>query len=360
MDWKTPLNIDFGAFKGKRILVTGHTGFKGSWLYKILDAAGAKLDGFALPPLPNAHINSLKLNASIGPEQFGDIRDFGAIRSKVKQFDPEIIFHLAAQPLVRKSFVETRETFETNFMGGVNLLESLRDRTNLQALVFITSDKAYENVEWEWGYRENDAVGGIDPYSASKGAVEIAFSSYLRSIYHDSDIKMATTRAGNVIGGGDWSEDRIVPDAIRSIENQSPVVLRNPLSTRPWQHVLEPLSGYLRLAERMLAGHQVKSSYNFGPNLLASHTVEEVVRGIFNVVGDGEIQIERSGSSRVHEANLLQLNCDRAKNDLSWQPRWGFDRTITETANWYKAHLSQENMNDVTEGQIHEYFKELR
>jgi CDP-glucose 4,6-dehydratase len=358
MDWTTPLNIDFSAFNGKRILVTGHTGFKGAWLYKILDTAGAKLDGFSLPPLPNSHIDSLKLQAPINSDQFGDIRDYDSIRSKIVDFDPEIIFHLAAQPLVRKSFVETRQTFETNFMGGVNLLDSLRDRANLQALVFITSDKAYENVEWEWGYRENDPMGGIDPYSASKGAVEIAFSSYLRSIYHDSHVRMATTRAGNVIGGGDWSEDRIVPDSIRSIENHSPVVLRNPRSTRPWQHVLEPLSGYLRLAEVMLSGQQVKNSYNFGPNLTSPHTVEEVVRGIFSVIGNGELQIEQN-RSQVHEANLLQLNCDRAKHDLSWQPRWDFERTISETAGWYKAYLDNQDLNTYTENQISDYFREL-
>jgi CDP-glucose 4,6-dehydratase len=358
MDWIAPLKIDFAVFKGKRILVTGHTGFKGSWLYKILEIAGAELDGFSLPPEANAHINSLKFESRIGPDQFGDIRNFDEIRSKVVDFDPQVVFHLAAQPLVRKSFVETRETFETNFMGGVNLLESLRDRTKLEALIFITSDKAYENVEWEWGYRENDQVGGIDPYSASKGAVEIAFASYARSIFNGRDIKMATTRAGNVIGGGDWSEDRIVPDSIRSVQNQTPVVLRNPNSTRPWQHVLEPLSGYLRLAEVMLKGGNVKSAYNFGPNLTAAHNVEEVVRGIFGVIGEGELQVERN-SSNVHEANLLQLNCDRAKQDLSWQPRWGFERTIAETANWYKAYLENKSMNEITEHQIREYFKEL-
>lgn len=351
--------IDFSAFHEKRILVTGHTGFKGSWLWEVLSLSGAKLKGLALPPPSRSHYLSLGLTAQDSESSFIDIRDFQAVKKHIAEFDPELIFHLAAQPLVRESFSSTRETFETNFMGGVNLLEAVRSANSLQGLIFITSDKAYENVEWEWGYRESDRLGGMDPYSASKGAIEIAVASYSRSILHDQNFQVVTTRAGNVIGGGDWSQDRIVPDVVRAIEAGKPVILRNPQSTRPWQHVLEPLSGYLLIGAKMLAGERnLKESYNFGPDFKSPHSVLEVVEGLISLFGTGSVEINREVNA-VHEANLLHLNCDRAKSDLGWSSRWGFERTIEETGRWYHESLAGSSARTLTRTQIMSYFEEL-
>lgn len=349
------MSPDLSVFSGRRVLITGHTGFKGSWLYKILDIAGATLDGFSLEPASNAHILGLKLRNKISDLHFGDIRSFEQIRKKIDDFQPEVIFHLAAQPLVRVSYRQTRETYETNFMGGVNLLESVRHSASLKSLVFITSDKAYENQEWEWGYRETDALGGKDPYSASKGAIEIAFSSYSRTILSDSNFGCVTARAGNVIGGGDWSEDRIIPDLVRSHLAGEKLILRNPHSTRPWQHVLEPLSGYLLLARAMLENRKLKESYNFGPNFLSSYTVLQLVEGVAKSLGNCQVVLDDSGN-HLDEARLLQLNCDRARTDLGWSPKWNFDQTVEKTAIWYKKYLEQKDVNDTTERQITDYF----
>lgn len=351
--------IDFSAYRGKRILVTGHTGFKGSWLWEILGLSGAELRGLSLPPQDRSHYVSLGLSAEDDSHSLIDIRDFSAVKNHIVEFDPELIFHLAAQPLVRESFSSTRETFEVNFMGGVNLLEAVRSATSLQGVVFITSDKAYENVEWEWGYRETDRLGGIDPYSASKGAVELAVASYSRAILKDQQFQVVTTRAGNVIGGGDWSQDRIVPDVVRAIEQGKPVVLRNPQSTRPWQHVLEPLSGYMLIGAMMLRGVRgLKDAYNFGPDFNSPHSVLGVVEGLISLFGTGSVEINRDVNA-VHEANLLHLNCDRAKADLGWNSRWGFERTIEETGRWYRDFLAGSSARELTRGQIKSYFEEL-
>jgi CDP-glucose 4,6-dehydratase len=348
------VTLDLSIFEGRRILITGHTGFKGSWLYKVLDLSGAKLDGYSLPPLENSHISQLNLINKVNDSQFADIRNYEQLERKIQTFSPEVIFHLAAQPLVRRSYNQTRYTFETNFMGGVNLLESLRKANNLEALVFITSDKAYENKEWDWGYRESDQLGGKDPYSASKGAMEIAFSSYARTILSNA-FPLVTARAGNVIGGGDWSEDRIVPDLVRAHIHGKPIRLRNPHSTRPWQHVLEPISGYLHLASAMLGRRNLKSSYNFGPDFEKSHTVLDVANGIISTLGHVQIETAKE-SDDVPEAHLLQLNCDLAKQDLAWRPKWEFQDTVEKTGLWYKSFLSQQDMNEVTENQIASYF----
>ena len=351
--------INFDAFHGKRVLVTGHTGFKGSWLVTILERAGASVKGLALEPVKGSHFEQLRFTETHEKHKYCDIRDFSKVSSLIHAFDPEIIFHLAAQPLVRESFLTTRDTFEVNFMGGVNILESVRTSNSLRAFVFITSDKAYENAEWEWGYRENDRLGGVDPYSASKGAAEIAVSSYARSILHEKPFELATARAGNVIGGGDWAKDRIVPDIIRAIRANQPVVIRNPRSTRPWQHVLEPLSGYLLLAQRMLEGEiEIQDSYNFGPDLSETRTVSDVAEGLINLHGTGSIELA-GDTQRLHEANLLQLNCDRAKHGLGWSPRWTFEETLEKTGEWYKKQSDGVTATSLTNGQISDYFKEL-
>ncbi len=351
--------IDFSIFKGKRILVTGHTGFKGSWLVRILQLAGAEVSGFALPPVEGSHFGALGFGSNPDLNRYFDIRDFESVAATVKSINPDLIFHLAAQPLVRDSFDKTRETFEVNFMGGVNLLESVRNHKNLKGLIFITSDKAYENVEWEWGYRETDTLGGIDPYSASKGAVELAVASYRRSLIKGS-FYVGTTRAGNVIGGGDWSKDRIVPDIIRSIASGSSVVLRNPDATRPWQHVLEPLSGYLKVAEQVLLGNpNLRPAYNFGPAPSKPKTVKDVAYGLIGLIGRGEVILQPDASG-VHEAGLLQLNIDLAISNLGWEPRWDFSQTIERTADWYRAHLNNESIVEVTDSQILSYFGAVR
>lgn len=351
--------IDFAAFSGKRVLITGHTGFKGSWLQRVLELAGAEVAGLALPPEELSHFRLFR-RPETKSKDYLDIRNFEAVLSRVSEFRPEIIFHLAAQPLVRESYESPRETFEVNVMGGVNLMEAVRKIDSLIAFVFITSDKAYENVEWEWGYRENDRLGGRDPYSASKGAVEIAVSSYSRAVFHGRDWGLATARAGNVIGGGDFSKDRIVPDIVRSIQAGNAVVLRNPAATRPWQHVLEPISGYLRMAEKMVQGREgMSDSYNFGPISAAPRTVFEVAEKVVEVIGSGSV-VSAHDPQAPHEAGLLGLNCERALGELNWSPRWGFDETILKTASWYKSWLNGEDATEITDRQIFEYFWELK
>jgi CDP-glucose 4,6-dehydratase len=351
--------IDFRVFQGKRILVTGHSGFKGSWLVAILEKAGGVVRGLSLPPIDGSHFEALGYIQTHSSGEFFDIRDFSKVQEAVQEFDPEIIFHLAAQPLVRDSFSTTRETFEINLMGGVNVLEAARSAKALKVMVFITSDKAYENVEWEWGYRENDKLGGIDPYSASKGAVELVVSSYRRSILDDTRIKVVAARAGNVIGGGDWSKDRIVPDIVRSVMSSRKVEIRNPNSTRPWQHVLEPLSGYLLLAQHMLEGSYTQDAYNFGPNASEQKTVLQLADGLIQIFGQGSIDLIPD-QQNLHEAGLLQLNCERAKQDLGWAPRWDFEKTLKMTGEWYKTLIEGGNPSQVTHEQISDYFVELR
>lgn len=343
-------------FDSKRIFITGHTGFKGSWLFESLSMIGSDLLGYALEPEQLSHFNQLGLERHLGRNHFGDLRDYDDLRQTIAEFQPEVVFHLAAQPLVSRSFKDPRETFETNFMGGVNLLEACRQIKNLSCVVFITSDKAYENVEWNFGYRENDRLGGSDPYSASKGAIELAASSYLRSFYNSSGIKLVTARAGNVIGGGDWSKDRVVPDIVRALSSGEQVRLRNPHSTRPWQHVLEPISGYLTLAASCLQGHNLQASYNFGPSSSRSHTVEDLTQALLRELDYSQELISSTASKLTHEANLLQLNCDLAKSDLGWSSKWDFDRTVSETAFWYGSYLSGLSVAEVTKRQIEEYF----
>ena len=350
--------MDLSAFTGRRVLVTGHTGFKGAWLYKILDMAGADLDGVALPPNGNFLTElSISKRNRISSEQFFDIRDIKSVEGKIRHFRPDIVFHLAAQPLVRQAYRDPVETFETNVLGTLNVMEAVRRHPSTSALVVVTSDKAYENKEWLWGYRETDRLGGIDPYSASKAAAEIIFSSYKRSLLDGSEVAMVSARAGNVIGGGDWSPDRIIPDAVRSVMEGRPLLLRSPDSTRPWQHVLDPLSGYLLLAQKLIAGDRLSPSYNFGPDVSSPKTVLELVESFFSSLGEGKVEVAHSKSEH-HEAKLLQLNCDLAKQELLWQPKWSTDKTVEETSLWYRSFLDEEGVDSVTTRQIEEYLGE--
>lgn len=350
----------FKQLRGRRVFITGHTGFKGSWLAFILHEAGAKIRGFALPPATTInHFDLIGLSNKV-EHIVGDIRDAQHLSRALMEFQPEIVFHLAAQALVRPSYEDPAATFSTNVMGSVHLLDAVRQCPSVRSLVYITSDKCYENVEWVWGYRETDQVGGRDPYSASKGAAELVFSSYQRSFFeHNFQLGAASTRAGNVIGGGDWALDRIIPDCIRAIKADQPVRLRNPQATRPWQHVLEPLSGYLLLAARLLdEPKRWSSAWNFGPSTHEVRTVHAVADAIVSHIGRGSVEIEVA-SPQLHEARLLQLNCDKAHQLLQWAPRWHVEETLNQTALWYKAWLEDQDMEAVTRSQVHAFFPEL-
>jgi CDP-glucose 4,6-dehydratase len=348
------------SFSGKRVLVTGHTGFKGSWLTFLLHELGADVMGFALPPeSASCHFELLGLAKKI-KHVIGDVRDANALDHALQAFQPEYVFHLAAQALVKQSYDDPVMTFGANVMGTVHLLDSVRRCESVQSLVCITSDKCYENVEWVWGYREMDRLGGHDPYSASKAAAEIVFSAYARSFYSTrSGLGAGTTRAGNVIGGGDWALDRIVPDCIRAIQAGEPIRLRNPGATRPWQHVLEPLSGYLLLAG-LLRREPAKygGAWNFGPSTQKVRTVHDVASAIVGHLGQGRIEITEKATHH-HEAGLLQLNCDKAHQIMGWYPRWDVDKTLAATAEWYSAVLGGVEAERMTRKQIREYFVEL-
>jgi len=354
------MDNDFlSAYRGKRVFITGHTGFKGSWLSYILAKAGAEVMGYALPP-PNdhSHFDQLGLQ-NLVHNVSADVRDAERLIQELNSFRPEFVFHLAAQALVRPSYVDPKTTFDINVGGGVNLLEAVRACDSVRSLVFITSDKCYENLEWIWGYRESDLMGGRDPYSASKGAIELVFSSYLRSYFVNMpNLGAATARAGNVIGGGDWAVDRLIPDCVRALMASQPIVIRNSKSTRPWQHVLEPLTGYLQLGIALKREPiSYSGSWNFGPRVGQLHTVEDVARGMANLFGRGEVMVDVSLGS-PHEAGLLQLNSDKAGQLLGWNTRWGFAKTLEATAHWYRdVMLNRVSAAEVTRLQINEYFE---
>ena len=346
------------TFSGKRVIITGDTGFKGSWLAMMLLELGAEVHGYALPPEhKDGHYNLLGLKDRIN-HQDGDIRDLDGMLSFIDSVQPEFLFHLAAQPRVGRSYDEPKLTFDTNVGGSVNILECVKSVASLKAVVYITSDKCYRNNEWVWGYRESDELGGHDPYSASKAAAELVLSAYVDSFFSDRDgFGIASARAGNVIGGGDWSDSRIVPDCVRSIRDGEPIILRSPDSTRPWQHVLEPLAGYLQLAMSLYKSpKEFGGSWNFGPRGDAIRTVEDLASGIVGYWGQGSVEVNRDTAS-FHEARLLHLNCDRATFELRWAPKWDFDRTVLETASWYKEVSNGEPAHDVTCRQIHAYLE---
>lgn len=348
------------SFSGKRVFVTGHTGFKGTWLTFLLKELGADVMGFALPPEPGpSHFELLGMQAKI-KHVVGDIRDASALNAALQSFQPEYVFHLAAQALVKRSYNDPVATFGSNVMGSVHLLDAVRQCDSVCSLVYITSDKCYENVEWVWGYRENDQLGGHDPYSASKAAAEIVFSAYARSYFASRpELGAATARAGNVIGGGDWAADRIIPDCIRAIESGQPIQLRNPQATRPWQHVLEPLAGYLLLAAQLRnQPEKYAGSWNFGPSTSEVRTVLEVANAITQHLGRGRIEIVGS-QQHHHEARLLQLNCDKAHQLLGWRPRWHVEKTLAATALWYKTIMEGSNAEAITRAQLQDYFPEL-
>ena len=322
---------------GVRVLVTGHTGFKGSWLSYWLHLLGAEVFGYALDP---KHENDLFLSLNlenIMNHVVGDIRDSQALEKRFETVRPDLVFHLAAQPLVRQSYKDPKETFDTNIGGSVNVLEAVRNTASVKALVYVTSDKCYKNLEQDQSYVEGDQLGGMDPYSASKAAAEIVFSAYRNSFFLETNRSgIVSVRAGNVIGGGDWSDDRIVPDCIRSLIAKKTITIRNPDATRPWQHVLDPLNGYLTVASRLMTKvDRVSSSYNFGPSADEVYSVKHLVNEVISCWGSGEVRVN-SSTDNPHEAGLLQLDSSLAKRELGWASGWDFKTTLKETVRWYR------------------------
>lgn len=332
----------------RRVLVTGHTGFKGSWLAFWLLEMGAEVTGLALPPETGINLfDSLKLGDKI-KHRIGDIRDQNVLRDIISECEPEVVLHLAAQPLVRRSYQEPLSTWQTNVLGTLNVLEELRLLQTPCTAILVTTDKVYRNNEWLYGYRENDPLGGHDPYSSSKAAAELGISSWRSSFCGDQPhqtphLRIASARAGNVIGGGDWAVDRIVPDAIRALSEERPIGLRNPGATRPWQHVLEPLSGYLILAERLASAKDpahLASAFNFGPHLESNRSVRELVEeALHHWPGSW---VDQGEPNNPHEASLLNLVIDKSHHLLGWAPRWSFADTIERTVSWYRRVVEGE------------------
>ena len=348
--------VDPQFWNGKKVFLTGHTGFKGGWLSLWLASMGAKVKGYALTPntTPN-FFEVAKIESDLEKSHIADIRDLEKLQKVMADAKPEIIIHMAAQPLVRYSYTNPVETYATNVMGTVHVLESARTLESVRATVVVTTDKCYENREQEAGYREDGAMGGFDPYSSSKGCAELVTSAYRRSYFSKSVNHVASARAGNVIGGGDWSQDRLIPDAIKAFEATQPLMIRNPMAIRPWQHVLEPLSGYLILAQALYEpGTAYASSWNFGPRDEDNRAVQDVVNLMISGWGNSA-RWEKEGSEQPHEAHLLKLDCSKAHTQLGWTPKWNLEMAMQKIIQWQKAYQTKENMQAVSLAQINQY-----
>lgn len=347
------------SWAGRSVFITGHTGFKGGWLSLWLNGLGAKLHGYALhPPTTPNFFEVAALEKTFEHDTRADLADLTRLRAAMSDANPEIIFHLAAQPLVREGYFDPIGTLKTNVIGTANVLESARDVESVRAIVVITTDKVYENLERDHGYHETEALGGHDPYSASKAAAEIVTSSYRRSFFGKSgSARVATARAGNVIGGGDWASDRLVPDCIRAFAAGDVVRLRYPDAIRPWQHVLEPISGYVLLGEHLIenAGEKFAKAWNFGPDQSGDATVSKVANETARLWGQSASVISESSSGNPHEAGLLRLNSDLARTELGWAPRWSLEKSLQCTVDWYRSWLAKSDMSAVTASQLHAY-----
>lgn len=349
-------------WQGKKVFVTGHTGFKGSWMSLWLQEMGALVKGYSLAP-PTEPSLFVEADITTGMEsQIADIRDYQILFDSIDEFKPDIVFHMAAQPLVRLSYEIPVDTYSTNVMGTVHLLEACRKIKGIKAIVNITSDKCYENKEWVWGYRENEPMGGYDPYSNSKGCAELVASSFRQSFfnpakYSEHGIGLASVRAGNVIGGGDWALDRLIPDMLNSFEEGRPVEIRSPHAIRPWQHVLEPLSGYLAVAEKLfLEGADYSEAWNFGPKDDDAQPVQNIVEQLSACWGEGA-QWFLSKGDHPHEAHYLKLDCSKARMKLNWQPVWDLNTTLNKIVGWHKEWLAKRNMREYTLAEIKDYMK---
>lgn len=347
-------------WQGRRVFITGHTGFKGGWLALWLRHLGAKVAGYALEPPTTPNLFELARIGEAVSSVVGDVRDLQFLQRAMGEAQPEVVFHLAAQPLVRHSYADPVHTYSTNVLGTVNVLEAVRRTASVRALVNVTSDKCYENREWVWGYRETDRLGGHDPYSNSKACSELVTQAFRDSFFSDQSggarpVAVASARAGNVIGGGDWAADRLVPDFVRSILAGQPVRIRRPAAVRPWQHVLDPLSGYLRLAECLISeGEPWAGSWNFGPEEGDAKTVEWVISRIGTLWGDGAMW-ELDADPHPHEAGFLHLDISKARQSLGWRPKWHIEKALQRTVAWYRAYTAGDDLLNVTMHQIEDF-----
>jgi len=347
-------------WKGKKVFITGHTGFKGSWLSLWLQDMGAVVKGYALDPNTNPNLFTQAKVAQNMDSEIGDITDLNHISESMKIFNPDVLIHMAAQPLVRLSYQEPVLTYTTNVIGTVNVLEAARKCTNLKAIVSVTTDKCYENKEWPWGYRETEPMGGHDPYSSSKGCVELVTVAYRKSFFNDENSAfLASARAGNVIGGGDWSADRLIPDILKAFEKNEPVIVRNPMSTRPWQHVLEPLSGYLVLAQHLFEdGSSFAEGWNFGPKDEDCKPVSWILDRMVTKWGDGASWELDKNNNNPHEAGYLKLDCSKAAMRLNWYPKWNLEHTLESIINWHQHYIAQKNIQEQCLLEIAKYQKD--
>ncbi|MBU17698.1 MAG: CDP-glucose 4,6-dehydratase [Chloroflexi bacterium] len=349
------MNVDTTFWHGKRVLLTGHTGFKGSWLSLWLQSMGTQVQGFALqPPTQPALFEQARVAEGMA-STIGDVRDREAVLATFQAFKPEIVIHMAAQPLVRLSYEQPVETYATNVMGTVHVLDAARQTDSVRAIVNVTTDKCYENKEWVWGYREDEPMGGHDPYSNSKGCSELVTAAYRKSFFNARGVALASGRAGNVIGGGDWALDRLVPDVLRAFERDAPVRIRNPHSIRPWQHVLEPLSGYLVLAQTLYTqGASASEAWNFGPRDDDAKPVQWIVENLVQRWGRGARWAVDEGN-HPHEAHYLKLDISKAGSRLGWQPAWTLDTALARIVDWQQAWLDKQDVREVCLRQIAQY-----
>lgn len=351
------IKMDLSFYKGKKVFLTGHTGFKGTWLSRILILSGAEVTGYSLEPPTNPSIFESTKTADRMKSIIGDIRDGAKLKEAVQNASPDIVLHLAAQPIVRTSYKDPAGTYETNVMGTVNILESVRATPSVKSFVNITTDKVYKNREWFWGYREDEELCGYDPYSNSKSCSELVTYSYKNSFFNEENSPaISTARSGNVIGGGDYAADRIIPDCIRAAEDGKAIILRNPNSTRPYQHVLECLRGYLTLAQKQYEDKSFAGNYNFGPDDESCVTTGELATLFCEAWGKGASWKNVSEANAPHEANFLKLQCEKAKNVLGWYPKWGIRQAIEKIVEWEKAVQGGINAAEITDKQIKEYF----
>lgn len=345
-------------WQGRRVFLTGHTGFKGSWLALWLASKGAVIRGYSLDPPSQPNLFTTASVATVVEDIRGDIRDYPKLSASLAEFAPEVVFHLAAQPLVRRSYADPLETYSTNVLGTVHVLEAVRRSAGVRAVVSVTTDKCYENKEWIWPYRETDSLGGHDPYSSSKACAEIVTAAYRSSYFQnqgETQALIATARAGNVIGGGDWSEDRLIPDLLRGLEANQPIMIRHPKAIRPWQHVLDPLCGYILLAEQLLARHtHAASSFNFGPEEIELWPVERIADTVTRLWGRGASWVSDDAPT-VHEAQTLRLDASKAHAELGWRPRLATRQAVEWTMQWHQAWLTGGDMGSITRGQIASY-----
>ena len=348
--------VDSSFWRGKKVYLTGHTGFKGSWLSLWLQEMGSVVKGYSLDVNTKPALFTEANVAAKMVSEIGDIRNLKQITKSMVSFNPDILIHMAAQPLVRLSYIKPVDTYTTNVIGTVNVLEAARKCSALKAIVSVTTDKCYENKEWEQGYKENEPMGGHDPYSSSKGCAELVTSAYKRSFFSlEGTASLASARAGNVIGGGDWAEDRLIPDILRAFEKSEPVVIRNPLSTRPWQHVLEPLSGYLVLAQELfLNGDSFAEGWNFGPKYEDCKPVSWILDKMVKTWG-GNASWILDKNNNPHEAGFLKLDCSKASNILKWNPKWNLQESLKMIVNWHQNHLKGINMNKECLKEINKY-----